>query len=89
MKSNEVAIKRQRAKSMFVELAERQMGTEKKKTTMDDFHLEFSAKFNSPNRGLKSSADRQLREPKSKDVPQCRKIFDEFKVKLLAKNARQ
>lgn len=88
MKSNEVAMKRQRAKSMFVDQAERRMETAKKKSTMDDFHLEFAAKFNAPNHGLKPSANRLLRQVKPKDVPKSQKIFDEFQAKLQARYAK-
>lgn len=87
MNSNEVPMKRNRSKSMFVELAEQQLEVDKK--TMDDLHEEFSAKYNSPNRGLKPSADRQLREPLPMDVPEGREIFEELKLKLQAKNAKK
>lgn len=87
MNSNEVAMKRQRAKSMFDEPA-KQRGAGNNKT-MEDLHLEFSEKYQSMNRGLKPSADRQLREPLPAVVPESRKIFEELKAILRAKNAKK
>lgn len=89
MKSNKVPMKRQRVKSMFADRAEQQTGAKKKKITLDDMHLEFSAKYNSPNRGLKSSANRQLREPPPNVVPEGRKFFEELKAKLQEKNSKK
>lgn len=75
--------KRQRAKSMFVQAKD----PTKKKTTMDDMHLELSAKYGSPNRGLKRSTERQLSDPLPKPVSDFQKIYQEFKEKLQVKNA--
>lgn len=69
--------KRQRAKSMY---APRKHAI-KKKSTMDDTHLELHAKYESPNRGLKSSAARQLSGPLPKPVTDFQKIYEEFKAK--------
>lgn len=85
LNSNEVAMKRQRAKSMFDEPA-KQRGAGNNKT-LEYLHLEFSEKYQSMNRGLKPSADRQLREPAV--VPESRKIFEELKAILRAKNAKK
>lgn len=70
---------RQRAKSMFVE-------TNKMNYTMDDMHVEFKERFNSPNRGLKPGTERRL----SKLQPvhsECQNIYDELQAKLAAKRA--
>lgn len=83
-------MKRQRAKSVFAEPAEHQMEAKKKKVTLDDMHVEFSAKYNSPNRGLKPSTDRQLRDPPPKAVPEGREFFEELKAILQEKkNAKK
>lgn len=58
-----------------------------KKKTIVDLNVEFSAKYNSPNHGLKPSADRQLREPLPKSTSDGCKIFEEFKAKLVARKA--
>lgn len=76
-------VKRQRAKSMFVERSHSQSV----KFSMDDMHHEFTARYNSPNRGLKSNADRQLAEAQPQPLSDCQKIYNELKARLLAKRA--
>lgn len=78
------AAKRQRAKSMF---AEQPSGSCKRKVTLDDLHVEFSAKYNSANRGLKPRHECQLSKPQPDTASEFQKIYDEFKAKLNAKNA--
>lgn len=79
---------RQRAKSMYIETA--QLNDSNGNTfTMDDLHLEFLGKFNSPNRGLKPVSVRQLAEAQPKPISQFQKIFNEFKEKMAAKNAQK
>lgn len=58
----------------------------KKVVGMDDIHTEFFAKFNSPNRGLKSNSARPLRDLPPTNTPPT--IFDEFKAKMMAKLAK-
>lgn len=60
-----------------------------KETTMDDMHLELSGKYESPNRGLKPSTERQLSDPIQKPVSDFQKMFEEFKARLQAKSAEK
>lgn len=53
--------------------------------TMDDMHLEFNTKYNSPNRGLKPSSERRLRETPPKKLSACEKIHAELKLKFAEK----
>lgn len=72
-------VKRQRAKSMFAERAN--------KFTIDDLHVEFTEKYSSPNRGLKPGNGRQLLEPRPKPLSECQRIHGELQAKLAAKRA--
>lgn len=74
---------RQRAKSVFMERTCHQNGA---KFTMDDLHVEFINKFNSPNHGLKVMNELQNSYPKQ--PTQCENIFMEFQAKLAAKKAK-
>lgn len=58
-----------------------------KMSTMDDMHHELSEKFNSPERGLRPSTNRQLPEPQPKPLSEFQKIYNEIKTKLLAKKS--
>lgn len=76
---------RRRAKSLFIAKTDQSIKNDNK-STMDDLHIEFNKKYNSPNHGLKPSADRQL--PKMQpQLTDCRKIFDELQAKLMVKRA--
>lgn len=81
-------IRRQRAKSMFVDRPV-QPHEDEKNITLDDMLMEFRKRYNSFNRGLKPSSDRRMPPPPSKPLTPCEKIFNEMKVKLAAKRNAQ
>lgn len=74
--------KRQRAKSMFIERIQQ---ANRKIVTIDDMNQEFSVKFNTQNRGLKSVKERKSSEPLSTGISVYQKICEEFKAKIQAK----
>lgn len=74
---------RQRAKSMFVE---KNSQSNEVKYTMDDMHVEFKQKYNSPNRGLKPGTERRLSKLQP-EHSQCQNIYEELQVKLATKRA--
>lgn len=81
-------VKRQRAKSMFAERNWQPGNTREKKSTIDDMHLELSARYNSPKKGLKPSTERQLPELQPPPLSEFQKIYNELKAKLAAKKAK-
>lgn len=87
-KKRRLNVRRERAKSMYVERPLQFNNAGRKKMTMDDMHSEFSEKYNRPNRGLKPGSDRQLPEPQPRPIPECQKILNELKTKLAAKTAK-
>lgn len=54
--------------------------------TIEDMHTEFNQKYNSPNRGLKLSTERQLGKTPPKKLSACEKIYEELKLKIVEKN---
>lgn len=70
--------KRGRSQSMFSNVN----GNEH---TIDDMHLEFNEKYNSPNRGLKPSSERRLRGTPPKKLSACEKIHEELMLKFAEK----
>lgn len=59
------------------------------KPTMDDMHAEFHQKCNSPNRGLKPGNQRILPDVRPETLSDFQKLQNEFKAKVVAKNANQ
>lgn len=84
-------VRRQRAKSMLAERSNDPSNSASGKFfTMEDMHSEYTAKYASPNRGLKSIHVRLLPEPKSDQPPtEWEKLRDEFKKKIEAKMAEK
>lgn len=78
-------MRRQRAKSVFVESILEPNDANDGNVTMDDLHMEFRGRYNSPNRGLKLASERQIPEAQPKPISQYQKIYDEFVQKLAAK----
>lgn len=80
-------VRRQRAKSMFVESNDENDETvaNEGKPTMDDLHMEFRGRYDSPNRGLKPAKERQLPDTPAKPISQFQKVYNELMEKLAAK----
>lgn len=88
---NKEPAKRQRAKSMFVEpnVQPNNVCKDIDQFTLDEMHFEFSARYASPNRGLKPSTSRQLPEPQSKPVFEWEKLGCELTTKLSTRKAKE
>lgn len=86
-KSKPKKVTNQRAKHCEPTEHEQLVEANKNIVGMTDMRTEFLAKFNSPNRGLKPSSVRHLRELPPTNTPPT--IFDEFKAKLKAKFANK
>lgn len=80
-------VRRERAKSMYVERPLQFNNAGKEKTTMDDMHREFAEMYGRPNRGLRPCCDRQAPEAQPRPISECQKIFNEFKAKLAARKS--
>lgn len=81
-------VKRQRAKSMFIESNSWSNNKDRKKATMDDMHLELAKMYSSPKRGLKLSTNRQLPELQPQPLSDFQKMANELKAKVEAKKVK-
>lgn len=84
--SKKVAAMRQRALSLYAEKAPKDTAEKK---SMDDMHIEFFNKLNSPNRGLKRGHQRKLPDVEPKPMSDFQKIHAEFIAKIASKNAKR
>lgn len=76
---------RRRAISMYVDSVK----IAQEKPTMNDMHVEFLQKCNSPNRGLKPGNQRILPALKPETLSDFQKLHNEFKAKIVAKNVKR
>lgn len=81
------SVKRQRAKSMFVDRTCQPNNAGQNQFTMDDLHVEFTERYSSPNRGLKPSNQRHLSEAQPQQLSDSQKIYNELRAKLAARKA--
>lgn len=80
---------RQRASSMYADVVNPPSNGNEKKATLDDMHVEFFKKCDSPNRGLKPGHQRRLPDAEPKPLSDFHKMHEHFKAKLALRNAKQ
>lgn len=73
---------------MFVEPIKQATTVCQNNSTLDDMHVEFSAKYARFNHGLKPSTSRQLPELEPQPISEWQKLHEEFKAKLDAKKRK-
>lgn len=80
-------MRHQRSLSLYAEPAPK--NTDKKKATIEDLHIEFFEKCNSPNRGLKPGHQRKLPVAEPEPKSDFQKLQEQLKAKIRSKNAKQ